>query len=202
MSDNGTEYIAKTLQDFIKTQGIVHEKTTPGERSQNGVVERANRLFKLTYRTLLKVSGLTSSFWENVLQYSAAIWDSLPRKGKSKSPYKMLTERPPKYSCYLILGAKGFARNSLNNKQTYSLPIIILGFPTHQAGYLVYDTKKRRIRTIRDLRLDETGVIQRYLKRTSRHYTPFQQQTAKQPMQDTQSITPDQINADDSLSEN
>lgn len=42
-SDNGGEYIAETLQQYLKEKGIRHTKTAPDSAAQNGASERNGR---------------------------------------------------------------------------------------------------------------------------------------------------------------
>nr|GFC01677.1 hypothetical protein [Tanacetum cinerariifolium] len=43
-TDNGTEFVNKTLIDFLKSVGITHQKSVPRTPQQNGVVKRRNRV--------------------------------------------------------------------------------------------------------------------------------------------------------------
>ncbi|GJR43271.1 retrovirus-related pol polyprotein from transposon TNT 1-94 [Tanacetum coccineum] len=43
-TDNGTEFVNKTLYDYYESVGIFHQKTVPRTPQQNGVVERRNEL--------------------------------------------------------------------------------------------------------------------------------------------------------------
>jgi putative transposase len=45
-SDNGTEFIAKEFEVFCENSGIAHVRIQKGKPSQNGYVERFNRLFR------------------------------------------------------------------------------------------------------------------------------------------------------------
>ena len=42
-TDNGGEYMSTTIQQFLKSQGSVHQTTCVGTPQQNGVAERKNR---------------------------------------------------------------------------------------------------------------------------------------------------------------
>ena len=42
-SDNGGEYVNRVFQSFLKTHGIIHQRTCPYTPEQNGVSERKNR---------------------------------------------------------------------------------------------------------------------------------------------------------------
>ena len=41
-TDNGGEYINKTLKDYFKSKGIIHNITAPYSPQSNGIAERYN----------------------------------------------------------------------------------------------------------------------------------------------------------------
>ncbi|GJX51379.1 retrovirus-related pol polyprotein from transposon TNT 1-94 [Tanacetum coccineum] len=51
-TDNGTEFVNKTLYDHYEKVGIFHQKTVPRTPQQNGVVERRNRTLVEAARTI------------------------------------------------------------------------------------------------------------------------------------------------------
>ncbi|GJZ78459.1 retrovirus-related pol polyprotein from transposon TNT 1-94 [Tanacetum coccineum] len=52
-TDNGTEFVNKTLYDYYESVGIFHQKTVPRTPHQNGVVERRSRTLVEAARTML-----------------------------------------------------------------------------------------------------------------------------------------------------
>ena len=42
-TDNGTKYTNGAFQEFLRSQGIVHQRTCVNTPAQNGVAERKNR---------------------------------------------------------------------------------------------------------------------------------------------------------------
>ncbi|GJX78456.1 retrovirus-related pol polyprotein from transposon TNT 1-94 [Tanacetum coccineum] len=52
-TDNGTEFVNKTLYDHYEKVGIFHQKTVPRTPQQNGVVERRNHTLVEAARTIL-----------------------------------------------------------------------------------------------------------------------------------------------------
>ena len=52
-TDNGTEFVNKTLTDFFQSLGITHQTSVPRTPQQNGVVERRNRTLMESARTML-----------------------------------------------------------------------------------------------------------------------------------------------------
>ncbi|GJS42472.1 integrase, catalytic region, zinc finger, CCHC-type containing protein [Tanacetum coccineum] len=59
-TDNGTEFVNQTLQDYYEQVGISHETSVARTPQQNGVVERRNRTLVEAARTMLNLR--TSSF--------------------------------------------------------------------------------------------------------------------------------------------
>ncbi|GKB11867.1 retrovirus-related pol polyprotein from transposon TNT 1-94 [Tanacetum coccineum] len=52
-TDNGTEFVNKTLDGWFESVGISHETSVPRSPQQNGVVERQNRTLMEAARTML-----------------------------------------------------------------------------------------------------------------------------------------------------
>ena len=66
-SDNGGEYTSKELEDYLKRNGIRHERTVPKTPEQNGVAERMIRTLEETVRAMLSDSKLPKKFWAEAL---------------------------------------------------------------------------------------------------------------------------------------
>nr|GFB80786.1 putative ribonuclease H-like domain-containing protein [Tanacetum cinerariifolium] len=52
-TDNGTEFVNKTLTDLFESVGITHQTSIPRSPPQNGVVERRNHTLMEAARTML-----------------------------------------------------------------------------------------------------------------------------------------------------
>ncbi|KAJ0172339.1 hypothetical protein K1T71_012312 [Dendrolimus kikuchii] len=79
-SDNGTEYVNKQFQNFLKEHGIKHETTIPYSPEQNGVSERANRTIVEKARCMLQDAGLDNRFWAEAVQTAVYIKNRSPTK--------------------------------------------------------------------------------------------------------------------------
>ena len=51
--DNGTEYINKRLEDYLRKEGIIYQLNSPYTKEQNGFLERINRTLLNKVRALL-----------------------------------------------------------------------------------------------------------------------------------------------------
>ncbi|GJT89875.1 putative ribonuclease H-like domain-containing protein [Tanacetum coccineum] len=63
MSDNGTEFKNKVMDDFCREKGIKREYSVARTPQQNGVAERRNRTLIEAAKTMLADSKLSITFW-------------------------------------------------------------------------------------------------------------------------------------------
>lgn len=63
VSDNGTEFTNTNLQDFLKSRGIIHDKSVAHVPQQNGYVEREMRTHKEAAKAMLSHSKLNKNLW-------------------------------------------------------------------------------------------------------------------------------------------
>ena len=62
-SDNGGEYVSTDFDNFMKSEGVVHQTTVPGTPQQNGVAERLNRTLVESVRSMLVQAKLPQTLW-------------------------------------------------------------------------------------------------------------------------------------------
>nr|GFC53887.1 putative ribonuclease H-like domain-containing protein [Tanacetum cinerariifolium] len=62
-TDNGTEFVNKTLTDLFEKVGISHQTSVPRSPQQNGVVERRNRTLMEAVRTMLIFAKASLFLW-------------------------------------------------------------------------------------------------------------------------------------------
>ncbi|OWZ01945.1 Integrase, catalytic core protein [Phytophthora megakarya] len=62
-SDNGTEFVNKSMDKICQQYGIVHQKTVPYSPQQNGVAERMNRTIMEKARSMLHYKGVSAMWW-------------------------------------------------------------------------------------------------------------------------------------------
>ncbi len=61
-TDNGGEYTSKKFEEYLKKEGIRHEKTIPKTSEQNGVSERLNRTLVESARSMLLDANLSKCY--------------------------------------------------------------------------------------------------------------------------------------------
>jgi len=62
-TDRGSEYTSKKFAEYLKSDGILKEMTTPHLPQSNGVVERANRTIMERAQRMRDDAGLSKKYW-------------------------------------------------------------------------------------------------------------------------------------------
>ena len=61
----------------------------------NGVVERRNRTLKDMVKSMISHSNLPKSLWGEALKTTAYIFNRVPTKATTKTPYELWTGKKP-----------------------------------------------------------------------------------------------------------
>ncbi len=75
--DNATE-LKSLLEDWVKTEGVLHQPTAPYQHNQNGVVERAIQTAEGDIRATLIDAKLPIEFWDEAVEARTYIRNRLP----------------------------------------------------------------------------------------------------------------------------
>ncbi|GJS84135.1 retrovirus-related pol polyprotein from transposon TNT 1-94, partial [Tanacetum coccineum] len=95
-TDNGTEFVNKTLYDYYENVGIFHQKTVPRTPQQNGVVERRNRTLVEAARTMLIFSKAPMFLWAEAVATACYTQNrSLIHTRHDKTPYELVHNKKP-----------------------------------------------------------------------------------------------------------
>ena len=84
-SDNGTEYVNKDFDRYLKECGIQRQLTAPYSPKQNGVAERANRTLLDGARSLLHYAALPGNFGQKL--------SSMPHVSRIEFPRRLLKRK-------------------------------------------------------------------------------------------------------------
>lgn len=80
-TDNGTEYVNKGLEEFLKKEGVKHQTTVPYIPQQNGLAERLNRTIVERARTMLVDAELEKPFWAEAVSAAVYLINRSPPSG-------------------------------------------------------------------------------------------------------------------------
>lgn len=159
-SDNGTEFVNNSLDEFCEKNGIARQKTAPYTPQQNSLAERMNRTLLDRVRCMLIDSGLTRGFWAEAINTAVRIINSVPCKGtKDKCPDELWTGKTPNLSFFRVFGCTAFAhipdqkRTKLDEK---GIECTFLGYSDTAKAYRLYCRATKKIITSRDVTFIES----------------------------------------------
>ena len=162
-ADNGGECTLKKFEDYLKKNGIRHERTVPKTPEQNGVAERRNRRLRETVRAMLSDSKLPKKFWAEALSTASYVRNRSPTTAvKVMTLYEMWKGYKPNVNHLRIFGCSAYAhipkdeRSKMDPKAKKS---IFLGYGIGIKGYRLFDTDTSKVFHSRDVRFNETASI-------------------------------------------
>lgn len=149
-SDNGKEYLNKAFFDYLKSEGIMSQFSTPYCPQQNGVSERANRTLQEKMRAMLKTSGLSMKYWPEALQTAVFLKNISPTKALSDMvPYEAWTGVKPDISHLRVFGCCAYVH--IRKEKTKKLgdrsrTCILVGYDDERKAYRLLDpTEPRKV---------------------------------------------------------
>ena len=155
-SDNGTEFVNATIDDFLKERGIIRRLSVPYNPQQNGVVERRNRTLVEMARCLLLQSGLPTTFWAEAVNTANHVRNRCPTSFlNGMTPLEAFSGYVPYVSYFRKFGSNVLMRSNEQNLgkfETRSIPGIFIGYSDTSKGYRVWIPDKGKVFTSRDVR--------------------------------------------------
>ena len=91
LTDNGLNFVSKTMREYCTTMGIEQIKTSPYHTQTDGMVERFNAALK---RLLRKLTQNPKVKWDKCLPYVLWAYRGTVHKTTGFSPYQMSYGRP------------------------------------------------------------------------------------------------------------
>ena len=172
-TDNGGEYTSTIFGDYLKSEGIRHERTVPKTPEQNGVAERMNRTLVETVRSMLTDAKLPHKFWGEALSTAVYLRNRSPTKAvKEMTPYEAWTTKKPSVGHLRVFGCDAYAhvpkdeRGKLDPK---AKKCIFVGYGEETKGYRLYDAVRAKIMFSRDVVFNEGKCGFLSLKDASRY---------------------------------
>ena len=104
-TDNGCEYCSNNFEDFLKGEGIIHQKTNSYTPEQNGLSERSNRTIVERARCLLFEADLEKKFWAEAANTAVYLKNRSIASGLKKTPYEYWNGRKPNLEHIRIFGS-------------------------------------------------------------------------------------------------
>lgn len=164
-SDNGGEYIAKSVSNWLTENGIHPELTIPYTPQQNGKAERLNRSLQEMARCVLADSKSPNWLWGEAIMMVNYIRNITLRPNKGVVPYYQFWGREPTYANLRVFGCKAYALIPKEKRKSKMNPVcevgMMVGYPTRARGYriLLKDAAGNYVvQDKRDVVFDETQI--------------------------------------------
>jgi transposase InsO family protein len=159
-SDNGTEFINKTLKDYFASVGVKMTQPPPNTAPLNGIAERMNRTMMETCRAMLLHSGLPKAFWPQAVMTAAAQRNRMSiNKSTGKTAYDTLNGRCCDmeqelhvFGCNVLYHLDKSERAKLDPTMAEG---IYLGWSVQKHAHVVYSLSKQRLLISRDVQFCE-----------------------------------------------
>jgi hypothetical protein len=154
-TDNGKEFINKRILELTTKKGIIHQKSAPYTKEQNGFIERINQTLFIKIRSLLYTANLPFEFWGDAAQYATYLYNRTPHSALNfKTPYETKNKEKPNIENIRTFGSLVFYKNKpIESKlDIRAKKGILLGLGKNQAYiYSIEDKKKLWSRDIKIL---------------------------------------------------
>ena len=145
-SDAGTQFTSDEFQAFCKLHTITCELAAPKHQEMNSICESNWKGVKYKSSRLLIQAGLSNHFLYFARRYAIAILNVMPtgalRKELQKitTPFELVHGYKPSLDKYHTFGCpvvfKKYTMDNISSQQ--GIRGIFIGFPSNQAGYLLY----------------------------------------------------------------
>ena len=116
--DNGGEYTSAEFHNYLKKEGIRHERTIPKAPEQNGVSERMNRTLVESVSSMLADTNISHMVWAESLLTAVYLRNRSPTKAiHGKTPCEALTGEKPDVAHLQTFGCMAFAYVAKDERQ-------------------------------------------------------------------------------------
>ena len=159
-TDNGKEFVNRTLSDYLLTEGIVHQTSCVDTPQQNGVSERKNRHLLEVAKSLLLSMRVPNHFWGEAVLTAVHLINRQPsRVLQFKTPAQKLLESHPHTRLLSqipirVFGCTVFVHNHPPNRSKLdprAIRCLFLGYSPSQKGYKCYNSLTRKVQVSLDV---------------------------------------------------
>lgn len=156
-SDNGGEFCSNQLENFLASNGIIHQKTNPYTPEQNGMSERMNRTVVEKAKCMLFDANLDKKFWAEAVNTAVYLRNRSLVSGLEKTPFEMWTGSKPDVSHLRIFGSTVMVHVPKEKRLKWdkkAIRHVLVGYSENK-GYRVYNPKTGVVSTSRDCTIME-----------------------------------------------
>ncbi|KFD65016.1 LOW QUALITY PROTEIN: hypothetical protein M514_22733 [Trichuris suis] len=161
-SDCGTEFVNKTVGDFLVENGILHERSPPYTPESNGMAERENRTLVEKARSTLCTRNLPKSLWAEAVYTAAYLMNRVPnRKENTATPYERWFGKRPSVGHLRVFGCDAYVHVPAQHRKKLdpkARKVVFVGYGLSNKIYRIYDSRKHRVEEVTDVKFNESLV--------------------------------------------
>ena len=174
-TDEDLVYKDLLSNDWYLNHGILHEKSIAYTPQQNGQAERAVRTMSETGRTLLQNAihdcnnkNISAELWPDAVACAAYVHNRTWHRGKSVTPYELLTKKTPDVSSLRVFGSLGWVQlpkilRLQNGKFSPKRKLLtFIGYEDGSKAWKFFDSETNKTMLARDASFLETSRTESY----------------------------------------
>ena len=152
------EYTSKTFEEYLRNNGIKHERTAPYTPQQNGIAERYNRTIVEMARTMIQHAHLPLRFWAEAVNTAVYIRNRCTTRALSEHtmPHELWTGSKPNVKHLKIFGCDAYALDN-NYKCKFdqkASKCTFIGYAFNKT-YRLWDNTNHKVITTRNVKFNE-----------------------------------------------
>jgi hypothetical protein len=156
-TDVGNEWLNKTVGDFCRRNGILHETTIPYTPKQNGIVKQAIATYFEMVRCMLHSAKMDLRYWGEAFLYAIHVHNLSPTSAiQDRIPVHVWTGHKPDVSHLHVSGSTIYVnipkKLCQGKLEVMSIKCRLLCWWEHETkGYYLEDIEKQSLITSRDV---------------------------------------------------
>ena len=170
-TDQGTEFVNKELDTFLKGEGILHETSAPYCPESNGRIEREMRTVKDAARTMMHQVDAPQYLWAEAVGFAVHVQNRIVnRQSGERTPFEVIFGRKPNLSHIRKFGCRAYVQVPKEKRTAWEPKAtrgILVGFEGLARKFRVYDPEDRKIITVRNVSFHEDEGIEKQTKYAS-----------------------------------
>ncbi|GJT19061.1 retrovirus-related pol polyprotein from transposon TNT 1-94 [Tanacetum coccineum] len=148
-TDNGTEFVNKTLTEFYESVGITHNTSVPRTPQQNGVCKRRNQTLMEVAHTMLIFAKAPIFLWAEAVALACYTLNrSLVHTLHGKTYYELIKGKKPEMKYFWVFGSLCYPINDYDDlgKLKAKADIgIFVGYASTKKAYRIYNKRNHKI---------------------------------------------------------
>ena len=155
-TDGGLEFVNRTVDDYLATEGINHTTTTRDKPSHNGKAERYNQTLIALIRSMLHGCQADLSLWGDAAVQASYVYNRTPlRVINNSTPYELLNGKQPDLSKIKVFGSNVFYSINENERskiQATSHKGVWIGWDERKNGHRIMINSDGHVIVSRDVK--------------------------------------------------